>query len=62
MGDIWGWLILASFFLPVFGGVLVMVLVSVMSILGPLGGLGFEQPHGKTMRIKENYYDYDEDY
>lgn len=61
MDDFFGWVILLLFFVPVLGGLMITVVSSVVTVMGPIVGLRAPE-QGRTMKIKENYYDYDEDY
>jgi hypothetical protein len=49
------------FFVPVLGGIIITVVSSVVTVMGPIVGLRAPE-QGRTMKIKENYHDYDEDY
>lgn len=63
MQDIGGWIILALFFIPVFGGLLLQVVVSLITIVGPFAGMGTNSAGGdRVMKIRVRDYDMDEDY
>jgi hypothetical protein len=57
----WGWVILAAFFVPVLGAILIQVIVFIVAMVGGTVGLG-TTAREPSARVKINSHDMDEDY
>jgi hypothetical protein len=57
----WGYVILACFFVPFIGAILVQVLVFFVAMFGTALGLGIDASQESRVSIRINPYDTDED-
>ena len=65
MYDFWdyfyGWIVALAFLIPFAGAILIQVSVFVVAMFGSVLGVGSNKERGRTLTIRTNEYDYDED-